>query len=64
MPAAGGHSDGVIAAEMERVEPKIPIVFERDDTFYSHIEKRPGEIVSEISMRVPLEIHPSAVLGQ
>ena len=64
MPAAGGVAAGVIAVEMERVESKIPTVFERDDTFYSHIEKRPGEIVSEISMRVPLEIHPSAVLGQ
>jgi len=59
-----GGSRGTMAAELERVEPKIPILFERDDVFYSKIEKRPGEIVSEISMRMPLEIHPSAVVGQ
>jgi hypothetical protein len=64
MPAAGGVAAGTIAAELERVETKIPILFERDDTFYAHIEKRNGEVVSEISMRVPLEIHPSAVVGQ
>lgn len=59
-----GGSEQVIAAEIERVESKIPILFERDDTFFSKIEKRPGEIVSEISMRQPLEIHPSGVSGQ
>lgn len=58
-----GGSSGTIATELERVESKIPILFERDDVFYSKIEKRPAEIVSEISMRVPLEIHPSAVAG-
>jgi len=59
-----GSSLGTLAAELERVETKIPVLFERDDTFYSHIEKSQGEVVSEISMRVPLEIHPSAVFGQ
>ena len=56
-----GSSSGTVAAELERVESKIPILFERDDVFYSKVEKRPAEIVSEISMRIPLEIHPSAV---
>ena len=59
-----GGSRGTMAAELERVEPKIPILFERDDVFYAKIEKRPGEIVSEISMRMPLEIHPCADVGQ
>ena len=54
-----GGSAGTIAAEIERLEPKIPILFERDDVFYSKIEKRPGEVVSEISMRMPLEIQNS-----
>jgi hypothetical protein len=63
MPVIGG-SAGTIAAELERVDPKITILFERDDVFYSKIEKRPGEIVSEISMRMPLEIHPAAVVSQ
>src|SRR5579859_3760698 len=53
----GGEAQ-VIATELERVETKIPILFERDDTFFSQIEKRPGEIVSSISMRQPLELRP------
>lgn len=61
MPTGGEAS--VIAAELERVEPKIPILFERDDVFYSHLEKGEGEVVSSISMRIPLEIHPSGVSG-
>lgn len=62
MPIGGSAS--VIATELERVESKIPVLFEREDVFYSVIEKRPGEVVSEISMRQPLEIHPSGVTGQ
>lgn len=62
MPTGG--SAQVIATEMERVEKNIPILFERDDVFFSQIEKRPTEIVSEISMRQPLEIHPSGSWGQ
>lgn len=58
----GGEAQ-VIAAELERVEPKIAVLFERDDTFYAHVEKGEGEMVSSISMRVPLEIHPSGVSG-
>ena len=62
MPTGGSAS--VLATELERVETKIPVLFEREDTFYSQIEKRPGEIVSEIAMRAPLEIHPAGVTGQ
>jgi hypothetical protein len=58
-----GGSQYTLATELERVESKIPILFERDDVFYSKIEKRPGEVVSEISMRMPLEIHPAADVG-
>jgi hypothetical protein len=53
----GGEAQ-VIATELERVETKVPILFERDDTFFSQIERRPGEIVSSISMRQPLELRP------
>lgn len=62
--AVAGSSAQVIATELERVEKNIPILFERDDVFFAHIEKRPAEIVSEISMRMPLEIHPSGTWGQ
>jgi hypothetical protein len=55
---AAGSESQVIAAEIERVEPKVPTLFDRDDTFYAQLEKVPCEIVSSRAMRVPLEIYP------
>jgi hypothetical protein len=48
----------VIALELERVIPKIRTVFERDDMFYSNIEKRDVEKISNRQMRIPLELRP------
>lgn len=48
----------VAGLELERVLPKVKTVFERDDKFYSQIEKRPAEKVSNRSMRIPLELRP------
>jgi hypothetical protein len=62
MPA--GSENQVIAAELERVEPTIPLLYERDDTFFSQVDKRPAEVVSSIAMRVPLELRPGIKTGQ
>lgn len=48
----------VQALELERVLPKIRVVFERDDKFYSNIKKRDVEKISNRQMRVPLELRP------
>ena len=48
----------VAALELERVLPKIRVVFERDDKFYSNIKKREVEKISNRQMRVPLELRP------
>lgn len=48
----------VAALELERVIPKIRVLFERDDKFYSNIQKRDVEKISNRQMRVPLEIRP------
>jgi len=53
----------VVGVEMERVVPKVPTLFERDDTFFSHIEKRPAEVVSNRLMRIPLELRPGGNFG-
>lgn len=53
----------VVALELERVNPKVPTLFDRDGTFYATIEKRPVEIVSNRDMRVPLEIRPGGNSG-
>lgn len=48
----------VVALELERVIPKIRTLFEREDKFFSNIEKQDVEKVSNRQMRVPLEIRP------
>lgn len=48
----------VVALELERVLPKIQTLFERDDLFFAHIQKRNVEKISNRQMRIPLEIRP------
>jgi hypothetical protein len=54
---------GVAALELERVSDKVPALFDRDATFYSMIEKRQVEKVSNRDMRVPLELRPGGNFG-
>ena len=46
----------VAALELEKVIPKVRVLFERDDKFYAHIKKRDVEKISHRQMRVPLGI--------
>jgi len=48
----------VTALELEKVIPKVRVLFERDDKFYANIKKRDVEKISNRQMRVPLEIRP------
>ena len=48
----------VTALELERVIPKIRVLFERDDKFYANIKKRDVEVISNRQMRIPLELRP------
>lgn len=48
----------VVALELEKVLPKIRVLFERDDKFFATIQKRDVERVSNRQMRIPLEIRP------
>jgi hypothetical protein len=48
----------VAATELESVVPKVRVLFERDDKFYSNIKKREVEKISHRQMRVPLELRP------
>jgi hypothetical protein len=58
-----GNESQVIGTELERVLPKVPALFDRDDVFYSQIEKRPVEVISSRDMRIPLEIRPNGNTG-
>ncbi len=54
----------VVAAELERTVPKVPVLFDWDDVFYSTIEKGTGvEVVSNRDMRIPLELKPGGKFG-
>lgn len=53
----------VAAAELERVLPNVPALFDRDSTFYSQISKVPVEVVSARDMRAPLEISAGGQFG-
>lgn len=49
----------VVATELEKVRSAVPVLFERDDTFYSAIPNRTDvEIISNRDARIPLEIYP------
>src|SRR6266853_3507710 len=48
----------VVATELERVLPKVRVLFERDDRFYANIKKRDVERVSNRQMRAPMELRP------
>lgn len=48
----------VTALELERVLPKIRVLFERDDKFFANVKKRDVEVISNRQMRVPLELRP------
>jgi hypothetical protein len=54
----------VLGAELERTVPKVPVLFDWDDVFYSTIEKGTGvEVISNRDMRIPLEIEPGGDFG-
>lgn len=58
-----GNEAQVVGAELERVLPKVPTLFDRDDVFYSSIEKRPVEVISSRDMRIPLELRTGGKFG-
>ncbi len=58
-----GNEAQVVGAELERVLPKMPTLFDRDDVFYSSLDKRPTEVISSRDMRVPLELRPGGKFG-
>ena len=49
----------VVAAELEKVRPAVPVLFERDDTFYSEVPVRTDvEVISKAM--APSEVSTSS----
>lgn len=57
------NETAVVANELEVVNPKVPLLFEREDTFYSEIEKKNVEVISARDMRIPLALRPGGNPG-
>lgn len=54
-----------IATQLERVRDKLPLLYERDDTFLALLERRGDKVeMSSRAMRVPLAIRPGGSFGQ
>lgn len=53
----------VVALQLEKVRPKLPVLYERDDTFFSLIQKRDVERVSTRTARIPLQVQPGGSFG-
>lgn len=58
-----GNEAQVVGAELERVMPNVPTLFDYDDTFFSTIEKRNVEVISSRDMRIPLKLRPGGKFG-
>jgi hypothetical protein len=58
VPTGALTEANVADLELERVRDDLPVLFDRSDTFFSKVEKRNVEKVSDVAMRVPLEIRP------
>lgn len=53
----------VVGLELERVKDDVPTLFDMDGVFYSSIEKRPVEVISDRDMRIPLKLRPGGRSG-
>lgn len=54
----------VLGAEIERVNKKLPKMFDLEDTFYSMVEKSAAaQPVSNRAMRIPLKLRPGGKFG-
>lgn len=57
------NAAAALDVQIEAIEKKLPVLFDREDTFYSQIEKKNVTTVSNKSMRIPLEIRPGGYFG-
>jgi hypothetical protein len=57
-------STNVLATEMEKVRKKLPYLYELDQAkFFSMVEKKDVETISERDMRIPLALGPGGFFG-
>lgn len=58
------NDNAVVGAEMEKVTPIVDALYDKDDTFYSGIDKESNiERISSRDMRIPLKLRPGGYFG-
>jgi hypothetical protein len=53
----------IVNTEIEKVRTKVPILYDYDDAFYTKIEKKNVDVISERDMRIPLDMAPGGYFG-
>src|SRR6266567_8648990 len=54
----------LVGAEVERIDKKLPVLFDLEDTFYSQVDKATNaQPVSNRAMRVPMKLRPGGRFG-
>jgi hypothetical protein len=60
--AVGGTQ--LLSVEMEKVRKKLSMLYELESAkFFSTVEKKDTEVISERDMRIPLAIGPGVYFG-
>lgn len=58
------NETAVIGTEMEKVQPVVDALYDRDDTFYGRVDKESNiERISGRDMRIPLKLRPGGYFG-
>lgn len=54
----------VVATEIEKIRKALPVLYEKEDTFFAAVKTKNVEEVSNRDMRIPIEMHPGGYFGQ
>jgi hypothetical protein len=57
------NNASVISAQIEKVDKKLPVFFDRKGPFYAELGKKTGIKVSNKEMRIPAEMRPNGSFG-
>src|SRR5690242_4380879 len=54
----------VVATEIEKIRKALPVLYEKEDTFFAGVKTKNVEEVSNRDMRIPVQLHPGGYFGQ
>lgn len=54
----------VVATEIEKIRKALPVLYEKEDTFFAGVKTKNVEEVSNRDMRIPMKLRPGGYFGQ